>query len=120
MRPIWTHHTAYVVSVCLNLCAVTHRAGAYEQESPDRIPVGRFDRNLLEDPDTKVRTGGRPPLRPGGGKGKIFAREMWGERDFRSCFRYLRQYALPPNTSLGPYKRDLIEDVYALSSIFLS
>jgi hypothetical protein len=84
--------------------------GAYEQESADRIPVGRFDRSLLEDPDTKVRAGGRPPLRPGGGAGQIFAREMWGERDFRSCFRYLRQYALPPSTSIGPYKRDLIED----------
>lgn len=48
--------------------------------------------------------------------GQIFAREMWGERDFRSCFRYLRQYALPPSTSIGPYKRDLIEDVYELRS----
>ena len=28
----------------------------------------------------------------------------WGERDFRSCFRYLRQYALPPSTTLGSYK----------------
>jgi hypothetical protein len=101
------------------MCHFTaRRAGAYEQESPDRIPVGRFDRELLEDPDTKIRTGGRPPLRPGGGAGQIFAREMWGERDFRSCFRYLRQYALPPSTSLGPYKRDLIEDVYPIRSKF--
>lgn len=111
--------TPVLTTLWFVMCHFTaRRAGAYEQESPDRIPVGRFDRELLEDPDTKIRTGGRPPLRPGGGAGQIFAREMWGERDFRSCFRYLRQYALPPSTSLGPYKRDLIEDVYPIRSKF--
>ena len=52
----------------------------------------------------------------GGGDGQIFAREMWGERDFRSCFRYLRQYALPPATTMGSYKRDLIEECFFVTS----
>eukprot|EP01050_Picozoa_sp_SAG11_P003468 SAG11_NODE_196_length_12778_cov_6.887767_8_plen_52_part_00 len=41
---------------------------------------------------------------------------MWGERDFRSCFRFLRQYALPPHTTLGRYKRDRIEEVFFIMS----
>ena len=117
---------------------VNNTPGAnYEIEDPERIPIGRkpdkvflsllagsdrawfasgFDRELLVDADSLVRQGGRPPIRPGGGEGQVFAREMWGERDFRSCFRYLRQYALPPNTTIGAYKRDQIEDVFFISS----
>ena len=91
--------------------------GSYEIESPERIPIGRFDRSLLRNVDSAVvRSGGRPPLRPGGGNGNIQAREMWGERDFRSCFRYLRQYALPPQSTMGPYVRQLIEEVFFVLS----
>ena len=103
---------------CTNLEAERYNkpGAAYEAESPDRIPVGRFDRSLLVDSESIVRAGGRPPIRPGGGQGQLFAREMWGERDFRSCFRFLRQYALPPSTTVGPWRRELIEECFFVLS----
>jgi mannose-6-phosphate isomerase-like protein (cupin superfamily) len=103
---------------CTNLEAAKYNipGEAYEPEPLARLPVGRFDRELLRDVDTIVRAGGRPPMRPGGGAGKVFAREMWGERDFRSCFRYLRQYALPPLATMGPYRRGMVEECFFIIS----
>eukprot|EP01043_Picozoa_sp_COSAG02_P006000 COSAG02_NODE_167_length_31944_cov_19.552237_7_plen_419_part_00 len=90
----------------------------YPRDSPpERIPIGRLDRSLLQDTaelSERSQAGGRPPIRPGGGQGTVYARELWGERDFRSCFRYLRQYALGPEATMGPYSRDQIEECFCV------
>ena len=99
---------------CTNLEAEQYnRPGAllpYE-ENPERLPIGRFDRALLRDTaemTEQSQPGGRPPIRPGGGEGTVYARELWQERDFRSCFRYLRHYALPYGSSVGPWVRKTV------------
>ena len=81
----------------------------------ERMPIGAFDRSLLRDTaelSAQSQAGGRPPIRPGGGQGVVYARELWGERDFRSCFRYLRHYALGPGATMGPYRRNQIEECF--------
>lgn len=73
-----------------------------ELESTDRLPVGRFDRALLK------------PRRHHGGKGEVLFREVWGSRDFTTNFEYLCHILLPPDTSVGYHRHDLVEEAYMI------
>lgn len=71
-------------------------------ESTDRIPVGRFDRELLRSE------------RLYGGKGLVDARLIWGYTDFRTHFGYLGHALLAPDTSIGYHRHDTMEEVYVI------
>eukprot|EP01051_Picozoa_sp_SAG22_P005726 SAG22_NODE_350_length_11853_cov_3.693211_2_plen_150_part_00 len=74
------------------------------EPNSDRIPVGRFDRTLL-----------RPLARaPHGGDGLVLYREVYGQRDFRSMFSYVRHYELSPGATIGSYTRTFIEEVFVV------
>jgi len=69
-------------------------------ESVDRLPIGRFERRLLD--YGKIH----------GGKGLIGSRTIWDWRDFRNNYGYLTHYLMPPGTSIGYHRHDGIEEVY--------
>jgi len=71
-------------------------------ESTDRLPVGKFDRNLLH------------YSRLHEGKGEVGSREIWGPQDFRTNFAYLVHRLLPPHTSIGYHRHDAIEECYII------
>ena len=71
-------------------------------ESTDRLPVGRFDRSLLQ------------PVRCHGGRGEVGFREVWGTRDFSTNFEYLCHLLLPPGTSIGYHRHDTVEEAYMI------
>jgi len=71
-------------------------------ESTDRLPIGRFDRNLLH--YHKLHEG----------KGEVGTREVWGPQDFRTNFGYLVHHLLPPHTSIGYHRHETIEECYMI------
>jgi len=71
-------------------------------ESTDRLPIGRFDRNLLHYSQLHE------------GKGEVGTREVWGPRDFRTNLGYLVHCLLPPHTSIGYHRHDAIEECYII------
>ena len=77
----------------------------YPLESPDRIPVGRFDRDLLA-----------AIAAPHGGQGTVSFREVWGSKDFRTSFQFVRHWLLPSGSSIGAFRRSLVEEVYCVLS----
>ncbi len=73
-----------------------------ELESTDRLPVGRFDRALLK------------PRRHHGGRGEVLFREVWGSRDFQTNFEYLCHVLLPPGTSVGYHRHEIVDEAYMI------
>ena len=71
-------------------------------ESTDRLPVGRFDRSLLE------------YNRSHQGKGAVGSRQIWEARDFRTNFGSLAHALLPPGASVGYHRHDTIEECYVI------
>jgi len=71
-------------------------------ESTDRLPVGRFDQNLLHYSQLHE------------GKGEVGSREIWGPQDFQTNFSYLVHCLLPPHTSIGYHQHDTIEECYII------
>ena len=71
-------------------------------ECADRLPIGRFDRSLLE----------YRPLH--GGKGTAGIRTIWESRDFRTNLGFLVHCLLPPDTSVGYHRHDTIEESYII------
>ena len=69
-------------------------------ESVDRLPIGRFDRTLLEF------------NRLHGGKGQAGRREIWGSHDFQTNFLFLIHCFLPPHTSIGYHRHKTLEECY--------
>jgi mannose-6-phosphate isomerase-like protein (cupin superfamily) len=77
------------------------RAGA-ALESADRLPIGRFDQNLMT------------YHRSHEGKGEIGVRMIWDHRDFQTHFGFLGHALLPPGTSVGYHRHDTIEEGYII------
>lgn len=71
-------------------------------ESADRLPVGRFDRGLLEYRQLH------------GGKGLVGVREIWGHQDFRTNLGFLIHCLLPPGASIGYHRHETIEELYVI------
>lgn len=71
-------------------------------ESADRLPVGRFDRSLLE------------PGRLHEGKDQVGRREIWGPQDFRTACGRLVHCLLPPHTSIGYHRHETVEECYVI------
>ena len=71
-------------------------------ESVDRLPIGRFDRNLLAYHQSHE------------GKGKIGIRMIWQSMDFQTHFGFLGHALLPPDTSVGYHRHDTIEECYII------
>ena len=123
------------------------RIGSMELEAEARIPVGKFDRelvSLINPPSPKpsllcasrLRMSSQPPwsfaqarltltlmavmsqLRPMpeewraslGAVGEVLSREVWGQRDFRTSFNFVRHFELAPGSSLS-CRRNLVEEV---------
>lgn len=74
-------------------------------ESTDRIPVGRLDRSLL------ARTASAH-----GGRGEIWAREVWSWQDFRTQWGFVGHCLIPPGASIGYHRHDTIEECYIIMS----
>lgn len=71
-------------------------------ESTDRLPVGKFDRDLLHY--------GRVCQ----GSGLVGRRAIWGPWDFQTNFGHVIHYLLPPHTSIGYHRHETIEECYVL------
>ena len=71
-------------------------------ESTDRLPIGRFDRDLLQYGQMHE------------GKGEIGSRKIWETRDFQTNFGYLTHYLLPPQTSIGYHRHDTFEECFII------
>lgn len=69
-------------------------------ESVDRLPIGRFDRSLLQD----------TPMH--GGKGRVGRRAIWGPHDFCTSLWSMVHFLLPPDTSIGYHRHDTVEQCY--------
>ena len=69
-------------------------------ESMDRLPIGRFDRSVLQ------------YKRLHGGKGQAGRREIWGPHDFQTNFRLLVHCLLPAGTSIGQHRHKTMEECY--------
>ena len=70
-------------------------------EAVDRLPVGRLDRNLLRFiPNVHE------------GKGKVGVRQVWGHQDFRTNWGFVAHCVVPPGTSIGYHRHDVIEETY--------
>jgi mannose-6-phosphate isomerase-like protein (cupin superfamily) len=86
------------------------RIGAMELESEARLPVGRFERSLLHPlPGAWVES-------HGGATGVVLCREVWGQRDFRTSLNFVRHFELAPGSSLGGYRRHLVEECFLIIS----
>ena len=94
----------HVVSTdCRGICTDFHDARVnVPLESTDRLPIGRFDRNLLH--YQKLHEG----------KGEVGSREIWGPQDFQTNFGYLVHCLLPPHTSIGYHRHETIEECYII------
>ena len=98
----------------MNFC-VTDPGGEYDAddfgddrvgaplESPDRIPLGRFDRSLL--------TGHGEVHR---GRGEIGIRNIWQHADFRTNWHFVAHVLMPPGTSIGYHRHDTVEETYVV------
>lgn len=71
-------------------------------ESVDRLPVGRFDRNLLIHKNLH------------GGKGLVGFRVIWDWRDFRNNYGYLAHCLIPSGASIGYHRHDGMEEAYII------
>jgi mannose-6-phosphate isomerase-like protein (cupin superfamily) len=78
-----------------------NRAGA-PLESTDRLPIGRLDRNLLQ------------YGRLHEGKGEVGRREIWGHQDFQTTLGFLVHCLLPPDTSIGYHRHEILEECYII------
>jgi mannose-6-phosphate isomerase-like protein (cupin superfamily) len=78
-----------------------HRRGA-PLESVDRLPVGRFDRTLLE----------YSPRH--GGKGEVGHRQIWSPQDFRTNLAFLAHCLVPPGSSVGYHRHEGMEECYVI------
>ncbi len=78
-----------------------NRANA-QLESSDRLPIGRFDRNLLSYENLYS------------GKGLVGFRVIWDWRDFRNNYGYLVHCLIPSDTSIGYHKHDGMEEAYVV------
>eukprot|EP01045_Picozoa_sp_COSAG04_P028260 COSAG04_NODE_4342_length_2156_cov_9.708984_1_plen_202_part_00 len=65
----------------------------------------------------------RRPLRPrsaGGNRraarrqGTVEFREVWGSKDFRTSFQFVRHWLLPSGSSIGAFRRSLVEEVFCV------
>ncbi len=79
------------------------RANA-QLESVDRLPIGRFDRNLLNYKNFYR------------GKGLVGLRVIWDWRDFRNNYGYLVHCLIPSGASIGYHKHDGMEEAYIIMS----
>ena len=75
------------------------RIGA-QLESVDRLPIGRFDRDLLTHKNLH------------GGKGLVGFRVIWDWRDFRNNYGFLIHCLIPASASVGYHRHDGLEEVY--------
>lgn len=72
-------------------------------ESSDRIPLGRFDRSLLENRANVQQ-----------GHGQIGVRSIWQHSDFRTNWGLVRHALLPPGASIGYHRHQTIEETYVI------
>lgn len=73
-----------------------------ELESIDRLPIGRFDRNLLSYKNLHE------------GKGLVGFRVIWDWRDFRNNYGYLVHCLIPSGASIGYHRHEDIEEAYVI------
>ncbi|MCC7263404.1 MAG: cupin domain-containing protein [Candidatus Latescibacteria bacterium] len=71
-------------------------------ESTDRLPIGRFDRKLLE--YTRLHQG----------KGEVGRRQIWGPQDFRTSLAFLSHILVPPGASVGYHSHQGMEECYVI------
>jgi mannose-6-phosphate isomerase-like protein (cupin superfamily) len=71
-------------------------------ESTDRLPIGRFDRKLLQ----------YSPLHQG--KGEVGHRRIWGPQDFRTSLAFLAHVLVPPGASVGYHRHEGMEECYVI------
>ncbi len=71
-------------------------------ESRDRLPVGRFDRGLLQYGQSHE------------GKGEIGSRGIWGPQDFRTNIYAVNHGVLPPDSSIGYHWHETIGECYVI------
>ena len=100
----------------MNFC-VTDPGGSYDTsdfgedrvgaalESADRIPLGRFDRSLLEKCANVQQ-----------GHGEVGVRTIWQDADFRTHWGLVRHILLPPGSSIGYHRHQAVEETYVVMS----
>mgnify|MGYP001160066394 FL=1 len=72
-------------------------------ESSERIPLGRFDKSLLNKHANAHQ-----------GKGEIGTRTIWQSSDFRTHWGMVAHALLPPGTSFGYHRHQTIEETYVI------
>jgi len=72
-------------------------------ESSDRIPLGRFDKSLLNKHANAHQ-----------GKGEIGTRTIWQSSDFRTHWGMVAHALLPSGTSFGYHRHQTIEETYVI------
>ncbi len=51
-----------------------------------------------------------------GGRGTIYVRDVWTPDDFRTNWHHLSHYRIPPGSSIGFHRNDVMEEVYYILS----
>ncbi|MBM4056112.1 MAG: hypothetical protein FJ264_15880 [Planctomycetes bacterium] len=52
-----------------------------------------------------------------GGKGVIFARDVWLGENFETNWEYVRHFLIPPGCSIGLHRHDIMEVVYSKTNL---
>lgn len=71
-------------------------------ESTDRLPIGRFDKDLLQYRQCH------------GGKGKVGLRSIWDPQDFQTNMGGLVHCVIPGRCSIGYHRHDTVEEVHVV------
>ncbi len=72
-------------------------------DSADKLPVGRFDRNLLSKASGVHQ-----------GKGELEFRRVWGAEDFKTTWGFVDHILIPPDCSIGYHRHGTIEECYII------